>query len=99
MRIVPIPSGRNHSFRRAQYSRARPKRETYRYSLPAVRVIVVSVVAAPFEKVAEILGFRVRGSTQERLDMEDLLQRFQRGTVVVVNGIAVSLLTFALGKR
>jgi hypothetical protein len=40
-------------------------------------MIVVSVSAAPLEKVTEILCLVFRGSAQKGLDMEDLLQSLE----------------------
>ena len=82
------------------YSRERAERaELPFYSIPAVFVIASIVSAIALKEVAKILCLGVRGSTQERFDAEDFLQRFQRGTVVVVDGIAKSLPTFAFCKR
>ena len=82
------------------YSRERAERaELPFYSIPAVFVVASTVSAIALKEVAKILCLGVRGSTQERFDAEDFLQRFQRGTVVVVDGIAKSLLTSAFCKR
>jgi hypothetical protein len=47
-------------------------------------------------QVAEVLCFGVGCSPQERLDVEDLLQRLERGTVVVVERVAERLPAFTL---
>jgi hypothetical protein len=68
---------------------------------PAVFVVANTVSAIALKEVAKILCLGVRGSTQGRFDAEDFLQRFQRGTVVVVDGIAKTFLPppFANGER
>jgi hypothetical protein len=84
------------------YSRERAERaELPFYSIPAVFVVASAVSAIALKEVAKILCLGVRGSTQERFDAEDFLQRFQRGTVVVVDGIAKAFLPppFANGER
>ncbi len=59
----------------------------------------VAVPTGSLKKVGEVLCFGVGGGSEKRLDAEDFLERFQCGAVVVVNGIAVSLLPTALSKR
>lgn len=82
------------------YSRERAEQtELLFYSVPAVFVVAGTVSAITPKEVAKILCVGVRGSTQERFDAEDFLQRFQRGTVVAADGIAESLLASALSKR
>src|SRR5580704_8068436 len=90
-RNFPIPLYRNN--------RETSVNETiFRTASAGIMVAIIVALIIALEEVAQVLGRRVCGGSQQRLYAEDLLQGFQRRAVIVVDRVAEWLLAAPCGK-